>query len=115
MYFWSKGLGKRSHLVIACGSEDVEPADDEEHIKLLGYTRPPVEWNYEITMDEDDAVSVLELGLTQKFARYLVHPKRLTYAISLIFWIFVLVFNLSRVLLFSSDRLETPETEESAA
>lgn len=115
MYFWSKGLGKRSHLVIACGSEDVEKVEDEDRLKLLGYTRPPVEWNYEISMDEEDAVSVLELGLTRKFARYLVHPKRVTYALSLLYWVVVLLVNISRVLLLGSDRADSHETEQKAA
>jgi hypothetical protein len=114
MYFWSKGLGKRSHLVIACGSEDVEQIDKGENLKLLGNTRPPVEWNYEITMDQEDAVSVLKLGLTRKFARYLVHPTRLTYAFSLLYWIFVLMFNLVKELLVGGTASESPSLEDAA-
>ena len=83
MHFWSKGLGRRSHLVIPCGLEKPERKGNE--IVLHGKTQPPVVWNYTMTMTEDDFLSILKLGLSKKFIRFLIHPKRIKYAFRLLF------------------------------
>lgn len=88
MYFWSKGLGKRSHLVIPCGME--KPEDKGDSLALYGRTDPPVVWNYTMTMTESDFLSILELGLSRKFIRFLLHPKRIKYALKLLFLILVM-------------------------
>jgi hypothetical protein len=89
MYFWSKGLGKRSDLVIPCGME--KPEDQGEVMALHGRTDPPVVWNYTITMTESDFLSILNLGLSRKFIHFLLHPRRVRYAIRLLFLVFVLM------------------------
>jgi hypothetical protein len=83
MLFWSKGLGKRSHLNIACGTE--QPKREGEFMLLYGMTRPPIVWNYTITMTERDFLSILDIGLSKKFLSFLMTPKRFFYALKLLY------------------------------
>lgn len=91
MRFWSKGLGRRSHLNIACGTETPVISEDRKHIVLYGTTRPPVVWNYTMTMEARDFLSILELGLSKVFLKFLLHPKRIFSAFKLLFYIFVMI------------------------
>lgn len=77
MYFWSKGLGKRGHVVIPCGTETCELSPEGGALILKGTTLPPIVWSYTITMDEKDFLAILRLGLSPIFVGYLLHPRRI--------------------------------------
>jgi len=85
MIFWSKGLGRRSHIVIPCGEE--KPEDKGDTLVLHGKTLPPVVWIYTMTMGPEDFVSMLKLGLSYEFVYFLLHPKKIKYAFSLLFYL----------------------------
>ncbi len=85
MIFWSKGLGRRSHIVIPCGEE--KPEDKGEVIVLHGKTLPPVVWIYTMTMEPQDFVSILKLGLSYEFVDFLLHPKKIKFALPLLFYL----------------------------
>ena len=91
MRFWSKGLGSRGHIIIPCGSEKVEVSPDGKELILSGRTLPPVEWNYTITMNGDDFLAILELGLGEKFVKFLLQPRRFRYAIKLLFLLLTMI------------------------
>lgn len=91
MNFWSKGLGKRSHLVIACGTEKPMISEDLKTVILYGMTKPPVVWNYTMTMEVRDFLSILELGFSKTFLKFLIHPKRMLSALKLLFYIILLI------------------------
>jgi hypothetical protein len=85
MIFWSKGLGRRSHIVIPCGEE--KPEDKGDVIVLHGKTLPPVVWIYTMTMEPQDFVSILRLGLSYEFIDFLLHPKKVKFAFPLLFYL----------------------------
>lgn len=74
MRFWSKGLGKRC-LEMDCGKETI--ALDGSAMRLSGRVKPPLGWNYTITMDERDWLDFVELTLHPTLVRYLLRRGRL--------------------------------------
>lgn len=91
MHFWSKGLGRRSHLVIACGTETPVISEDSKTVVLYGRTKPPVVWNYTMTMEVNDFLSILDLGLSKIFVKFLLHPKRIISSLKLLFYVIVML------------------------
>ncbi len=89
MKFWSKGLGLRSHLNIAVGTEI--PKYENQFIVLYGTTLPPVVWNYTMTMGVNDFLSILKVGFTKTFLSFLLSPKRVFSALKLLFYIFLIL------------------------
>jgi hypothetical protein len=85
MIFWSKGLGRRSHIVIPCGEE--KPENKGDVVVLHGKTLPPVVWIYTMTMEPQDFVSILKLGLSYEFVDFLLHPKKIKFAFLLLFYL----------------------------
>lgn len=73
MQFWSKGLGKRN-MNIACGSETPEVKQDA--ILLHGTVKPPLNWQYTITMQEEDWLAFFEVAFHPVILKYLLKPKR---------------------------------------
>ena len=108
MYFWSKGLGRRGELNIACGTEKTELRD--ENIVLHGRTLPPISWQYTMTMTAQDFLDILELGFSKTFLKFLLHPKRIRYAIQL----FLLIVKLLLRYVFTPVKSgrETAQVEE---
>ncbi len=70
MEFWSKGLGKRSSLVILCGTETAQIKD--RLIVLTGQTHAPVRWTYTMTMAAEDFRDFFGLALSAPVVRILL-------------------------------------------
>ena len=47
---------------------------------------PPVVWIYTMTMEPQDFVSILKLGLSYEFVDFLLHPKKIKFAFLLLFY-----------------------------
>ncbi|GBD02744.1 hypothetical protein HRbin19_00012 [bacterium HR19] len=106
MIFWSKGLGIRSHLVIPCGTE--KPEDKGDVIVLHGKTLPPVVWIYTMTMTPDDFLSILKVGLSEVFVRFLLSPRKIPFAFQLLFQVIKIIIKLPFVPShFPSEHAET--------
>lgn len=78
MYFWSKGLGKRS-LHIACGTE--KEGIEAGKVLLRGHTLPPLSWEYVMVMGKEDWLDFFELAFHPEILRYLLKPRRFFVAI----------------------------------
>src|SRR3990172_12070158 len=75
MEFWSAGLGRRSSLQIACGSEETESKGRD--LVLTGNVVAPVTWVYTITIEPRAWPDFFEVALCRPVATFLAsHPRR---------------------------------------
>lgn len=85
MRFWSAGLGRRSELHIACGTETPERRDRE--LVLVGTVRSPVTWEYTITMDGASWEEIVDIGLAPEFARFIASRPHRWRLLALLGWL----------------------------
>lgn len=84
MQFWSRGLGKRN-LTIDCGTETVDDAGT--HLALHGTVRPPLAWQYTITMEPRDWLTFFQTAFHPIVLLYLLRPRRWRIALRAAYWL----------------------------
>ncbi len=74
MFFWSKGLGRSSYLVMDLGTEEI--AVEDGRVLLRGRVSKPVTWSYTITLEAEDWDDFFRVAFAPETARYLGRAER---------------------------------------
>lgn len=92
MRFWSEGLGDRQ-LVMNLSKAKVKRTD--EIIMLSGVVDSPAPWEYEVKINRDDWVKILDTAVTPEACGFIAKQATLLQLVSMAWSIIVFVFLLA--------------------
>ncbi|MCP4672648.1 MAG: hypothetical protein GY857_15240 [Desulfobacula sp.] len=67
MRMWSQGLGK---IELEVDGRTMDVIKQDKEIKITGITDAPVEWVFEVTLEKDDFIGLLNVILTRKMLSF---------------------------------------------